>query len=184
MVLVSKMHIFCYALLTSGHKQLGRLDSMRSLCTGELALWCECMCRFLLLTCFQAKLFHHKNLKLQEASEPTGRQLFWEGIIILLIAEFFKNFNRHHIKLLAEAAHLQFDLLSSHVQRAGLLPSASDMASSRHVARVKYPQLVSAISNTRQHWTKNKHWSCSFNSLLSAVLNPGCIIYLLLSYIC
>lgn len=143
------MHIFYYALLKSGGKQLGRVCSMRSLCRGELALRCEHMCKSLLLTCFQTKLFHHEDLKPREASGPPWGQFFWEGIITFLITKFFKNFDRRHVKLLAEAAHLQFDLVSRDVQRAGLLPNTSDIASGGPVPKVQCPQLVSAISKHR-----------------------------------
>lgn len=179
------MHIFYYALLNSGGMQLERVGSMRSLCRGELASRCECTCEFFLLTCFQAKLFHPKNLKPREASEPAWGQLFWEGNITFLVTKFFKNFDRHHIELLAEAAHLQLDLVSRDMQRAGLLPNASDTASRKPGPKVQCPQLVSAISNIRQSCAKTRHGSYSFNSLLFCCAesrwyhSPSPLLYLL-----
>lgn len=68
-------------------------------------------------------------------------------ITTFLIAGFFRNFDRCLVKLLAEAVNLQFDLESRAMQRAGLLPKASDKASGRPDPMAQFPQLVSAISD-------------------------------------
>lgn len=131
------------------------------------------MCKFLLHSYFQAKLLHHKNFKPQGTSRPKQEQFVWEGIITFSIVKFFNNFDRCHIKFLAEAGHLQFDSVSRDMRRPGLLlPRASDTASGRPGPRVQCLQLVSAISNTRKCCTKNRHWSCSFNSLLFCYAEP------------